>query len=249
MMMKREGPYRHVHLVYTYHVVIQFRVHRLTWHEGRIPADEIWIKLCGDKGGGSFKMCFQICNVPHPNSPANTCAFCVFEAPDSFTNLKVGLQRFQDQVDNLQNRKWRYKLNTTQIVIMLWCVRVYRGKTIRVFLSGDYEFLCNIFGLSGASGKTNNLNIHTSHKNWIGRHNCLWCLVTSEQLRSPPANIPSRSTDSIIQDHQRFLAAGGKLKNVKHFNNCVREPFFKGIPLNHVRLLHCINSHPLYLWT
>ena len=28
-----------------------------------------------------------------------------------------------------------------------------RGKKVRVFLSGDYEFLCHLFGLSGASGK------------------------------------------------------------------------------------------------
>ncbi len=45
-------------------------------------------------------MSFQICNVDHPNSPVNTCAFCVFEAPDNM--------RFQDQVDNLHKRTWRY---------------------------------------------------------------------------------------------------------------------------------------------
>ena len=31
-----------------------------------------------------------------------------------------------------------------------------RGKKVRVFLSGDYEFLCHLFGLSGASGKDTN---------------------------------------------------------------------------------------------
>ena len=30
---------------------------------------------------------------------------------------------------------------------------MYSGRTIRVFLSGDYEFLCRIYGLSGASGE------------------------------------------------------------------------------------------------
>jgi len=29
----------------------------------------------------------------------------------------------------------------------------YRGKRIGIFISGDYEFLCNIYGLSGASGE------------------------------------------------------------------------------------------------
>ena len=55
-------------------------------------------------------MSFQICNVDHPNSPVNTCAFCVFEAPDNITNLKIALERFQDQVDNLHKRTWRYNM-------------------------------------------------------------------------------------------------------------------------------------------
>ncbi len=37
---------------------------RLTWHDGVIPKDEIWVKLGGDKGGGSFKMNYQLLNVP-----------------------------------------------------------------------------------------------------------------------------------------------------------------------------------------
>ena len=30
----------------------------LTWHDGTIPDNEIWLKLGGDKGGGYFKMNF-----------------------------------------------------------------------------------------------------------------------------------------------------------------------------------------------
>lgn len=62
---------------------------RLSWHEGRIPSEEIWLKIGGDKGGGTFKMAVQIV---HPNSPNNTCVFSIFEAPDSVTNLTVGLR-------------------------------------------------------------------------------------------------------------------------------------------------------------
>ncbi|KAL5494433.1 hypothetical protein EMCRGX_G015768 [Ephydatia muelleri] len=46
---------------------------RLTWHNGVIPASEMWIKLGGDKG---FKMNPQIVNVASPNSVNNTCVFC-----------------------------------------------------------------------------------------------------------------------------------------------------------------------------
>ena len=44
---------------------------RLTWHSGLIPEQEIWVKVGGDKGQGSMKTSFQICNVPHPNSCQN----------------------------------------------------------------------------------------------------------------------------------------------------------------------------------
>ncbi len=78
-------------------------VHRLTWHEERLPQDEIWVKIGGDKGGGSFKMNFQICNVHNPNSPNNTCVFCVYEAPDSPANLSLALGRYREQI-NIESR-------------------------------------------------------------------------------------------------------------------------------------------------
>lgn len=81
----------------------------LTWHDGVIPADEIWVKIGGDKGGGSFKMNFQICNVKNPNSKTNTCIFCAFLAYDSVTNLHVALDRYHDQINDLQAMKWRYE--------------------------------------------------------------------------------------------------------------------------------------------
>ncbi len=44
-------------MTYTSNVIYIFSVYsayRLTWHEGKIPDNEVWIKLGGDKGGGSF---------------------------------------------------------------------------------------------------------------------------------------------------------------------------------------------------
>ena len=82
-------------------------VNRLTWHNGVIPAGEIWVKIGGDKGGKSVKASFQICNVPNPNSVQNTCVFAVFEARDTPTNLHVALSPFQDQVSSLQGMMWR----------------------------------------------------------------------------------------------------------------------------------------------
>ena len=84
-----------------------FRAGRLTWHEGYIPPSEVWLKIGGDKGGGKFKMNFQIVNVATPNSVHNTCVFSCFAAGDSITNLHMALDRFKDQVEHLHGMKWR----------------------------------------------------------------------------------------------------------------------------------------------
>lgn len=84
-----------------------YRLNTLTWHNGRIPLNELWVKLGGDKGGSSFKMNFQILNVNNPNSIHNTCVFLAFEASDSVLNLHVALDRYKDQVDDLQESEWK----------------------------------------------------------------------------------------------------------------------------------------------
>ena len=72
-----------------------------------IPDSEIWLKLGGDKGGGSFKMSFQLGNVSSPNSVNNTCVFTVFNASDTPTNVHVALSRYRDSVSSLQSLQWR----------------------------------------------------------------------------------------------------------------------------------------------
>ena len=88
-------------------LTLLYRLDRLTWHANIIPPDEIWIKIGGDKGGSSFKMNFQIMNVSHPNSIHNTCVFAVFQAPDSLFNLHIALDRYTDQIEELQGSGWR----------------------------------------------------------------------------------------------------------------------------------------------
>ena len=101
---------------------------------------KIWLKIGGDKGGGTFKMNFQIVNVSTPNSVHNTCVFCCFTAGDSVSNLHVALDRFKDQVEHLH--AW----NEMEVTF-------YRQYTIKVFKCGDFEFLYRMYGLSGASGR------------------------------------------------------------------------------------------------
>ena len=46
----------------------------LTWHNinNVIPEDQIWLKVGGNHGGGSFKMPLQTANIQSPNSRHST---------------------------------------------------------------------------------------------------------------------------------------------------------------------------------
>ncbi len=88
-------------------MLLLFRVGRLTWHDGLIPEDSIWVKVGGDKGGKSFKMSLQVANVDRPNSIHNTHVFCCYEAGDTATNLHVALDCYRDQVKELLSTTWQ----------------------------------------------------------------------------------------------------------------------------------------------
>ena len=83
----------------------------LTWHDGCIPRDHIWIKVGGDHGGGSFKFSFQIGNTQFVNSVKNTFPICCFQAGDSITNLNIALARYKDQISEMSSAKWRCDKN------------------------------------------------------------------------------------------------------------------------------------------
>ena len=117
-----------------------------------------------------------------------------------------------------------------------------RGKITRLFITGDYEFLCRLFGISGASGKLCMCvtTIFKYENTLTGHHCCLWCHIRQDQLKSEitPALLASsnfRTLDTIINDHNRFVANGGDHKKVKDYNNALYEPFFD-IPLDQVHV-------------
>lgn len=96
---------------------------RLTWHDGIILESEVWLKVGGDQGGGNFKLCMQIANTAHPNATSNTIPICVFQEKDTPANLTTALGQYSSQIEELEKMTWR-------------------GKKIRVYLFGDYEFQC-----------------------------------------------------------------------------------------------------------
>ena len=77
---------------------------------------------------------FQIANVGRPNALRHTVVACAFAAGGTSNNLKIGLLRFCQQVAELQSCTWK-------------------SHNIRLFMFGDYEYLCRVYGITGASGK------------------------------------------------------------------------------------------------
>eukprot|EP00057_Strongylocentrotus_purpuratus_P005186 XP_003730386.1 PREDICTED: uncharacterized protein LOC100891379 isoform X1 [Strongylocentrotus purpuratus] len=167
----------------------------LTFHDGML--EEIWVKIGGDKGGDTFKLMLQIANLSHPNSLRATNIIGLFPGKDTPFNLDVTLSTLVEQIDVLQKAKWR-------------------GKAIRCFFFGDYEYLCRTYGLSGPSG----------------RHCCLYCVATKTEMATPLASrgrLPERTLDTLKESLAKY-----KHSNVaKESNNAIRPPQFN-IPINQV---------------
>ena len=105
----------------------------LTWRGDVIPEDQVWIKLGGDHGGGSFKFVMQVANLDHPNSLNNTIPICTFDCQDTAANLETALGQYRDQIKELMTCTWM-------------------GKSMVIFFFGDYEYQTKSYGISGASG-------------------------------------------------------------------------------------------------
>lgn len=74
----------------------------LTSHDNKIPQNELWIKLGGDKGHGSFKLSLQLCNIKNPNSQKNTALIAMCKAGDSVANLHTVFGMYQEQLEELE---------------------------------------------------------------------------------------------------------------------------------------------------
>ena len=99
----------------------------LIWKE-RMPEDKIWLKIGGDHGGNSFKICLQVNNLEKQNAKQNTMVIDCMPAKDLHENLKNLTAIYKDHFKALQKEHWK-------------------KKKIRLFLSGDYAFLSAMYGL------------------------------------------------------------------------------------------------------
>ena len=81
------------------------RCRTLEWL-GPQMTDEIWLKVGGDHGKGSFKLVYQLLHTPHPNTVSNTRVFALMEAKDSRDNLDTALGRYKAEIEALQKETW-----------------------------------------------------------------------------------------------------------------------------------------------
>ena len=74
-----------------------------------------------------MKISFQICNIANPNSFKNSVVFSIFEAPDTYTNLKIALEPFKHQINQLCGKLlWRYcTLYNIHIIMYMYTYTLY----------------------------------------------------------------------------------------------------------------------------
>ena len=171
----------------------------LTWRDGAIPADEIWAKVGGDKGGdkgaNSTKLCLQILNLKTPNSVDFTHIFCNFYAPDNRTNLGLTIPLYSNQIQELDGHVWN-------------------GKTIKVVACGDCEFIFKTYGLAGAQG---------TYPCFL----CLISNKDMRLPRKKQGSVKPRTLASIIKDYKQYKRAGCPVKKQAEYHNVTGEPYLR----------------------
>ena len=166
-----------------------------------ISDNEIVIKIGGDHSGKSFKMSYQIGNVDNPNRSSNTVLFSICDGKDNLPNLRMCLDRFRAHVDKLLNLTWSEKV-------------------FRVFMFGDYAFLCYMYGLSGANAV----------------YPCLWCLCSKEEMQISSflrETSEKRTLENLKEHYIQFCIKGVKKGLAKTVYNVIDIPFFN-IPIDQV---------------
>ena len=105
---------------YTQYINFMLRENQLIWHSGLIQSKLMKFGLRlggggggGDKGGGTMKTSFQIYNIANPNIFKNSMVFSIVEASDTYTNLKIALEPFKHQINQLCGKILWYTLQYT----------------------------------------------------------------------------------------------------------------------------------------
>ena len=92
----------------------------MTWHNGYIPEHQIWVKVGGDHGKGSFKMTMQIANLAKPNSKQNTILIAIAKIKDTYNNAHTLVHHMKARIEALTHLEWEGKKIVFFLVIMIY---------------------------------------------------------------------------------------------------------------------------------
>lgn len=169
-----------------------------------------------------MKVSFQIVNVATPNFVKNTVVFCTFAAVNSCTNLHIALDGPTDTAIRSKSCKQQSGGNVHVHVLFTLSHTFYnvytcsfRGKNIRVFLTGDWILKQNIQYHWCPSYIIIKLKSHLTHT-WKYR-----CVMVTFRLPSmsvvwEQSTMYSTSTYvhqeacNLRMNHQKFMEDGGR---------------------------------------
>ena len=197
--MFKEVPYVTIKSLelFVFHMLNEYDNHnQLTWETNGIPEDEVWIKIGGDHGGDSFKLCLQILNINKPNSKENTHCIMCFPAKDTRQNLELAFDEgMGTQIKELDGTEWN-------------------GKKLIIFIFGDYDFLAKSYGLSGAA------SVH--YCLWCVGSNADFQFARDVRGRMEDRNLENMTTHhcSFISE------SGGRRALAKHHFNVIHKHIF-----------------------
>ena len=126
----------------------------------------------------------------------------------------------KDSRADLHIRLERFKLHVNKLMSLSWTDKIFR-----CFMFGDNEFLSHMNGIIGA----------------VGRHPCLWCHITAEEMHHPKfirnQNLAEKRTlgklkenyNAFMPEHNRnikfakqvYNVIGGIFFNIQHDEVCL----------------------------
>ena len=193
---------------------------------------DIWLMISGDKGGDSMKFHLEVLNCTKVGSVDNVHTFCFYKGSDRDEDM---LKMF-----NVYHKEFK-AMNSKEFQVF--------GRNIRLFLGGDFKFLCAILGHQGCAAS------YPSFKDDV-----LLTHLREHEGKPHTPNDCSFIKDRIIQDSigaaQENIAAG--LENVKKSGkwhmSMVKIPLFPissylqvAPPILHINLGICLKLFNLLL--
>ena len=109
---------------------------------------EPFLKAGGDHGQGSLKFSLALVNTRNPNSKDNIILIAMANIKQSRENMEIFFESIRNQLVDVKKFIWK-------------------GKKVKLFLFGEYNFLFKIYGISGANGN----------------YPCLWCLTKKSEIQ------------------------------------------------------------------